>query len=177
MENRKLVLYTCMSVDGYLATNDDDLSWLSIVEKEGEDYTEFISNVDSYIVGRKTYEKVLEMTGGNFPQAEMFDCYVLTRAERENENGVTFYNGGVTELVTKLKTKKGKNIYCDGGAEVVKLLMDKNLIDEYLITVIPTFLGEGKRLFKGGIARISLKPMPSKYFDKGVTQLHYLVNS
>ena len=46
-----------MSLDGFLATNNDDLSWLSIVEKEGEDYgySEFNKSVDTYIVGRVTY--------------------------------------------------------------------------------------------------------------------------
>jgi hypothetical protein len=35
---RKLILYISMSLDGFIATEDDDLSWLSVVEKEGEDY-------------------------------------------------------------------------------------------------------------------------------------------
>jgi len=37
------------------------------------------------------------------------------------------------------------------GVFLLKLLMAKNLIDEYLITLIPTFLGDCKRLFKGSI--------------------------
>jgi dihydrofolate reductase len=65
MAKRKVILYICMSLDGFIATEDDDISWLSLVEKEGEDYgyTEFSKSIDTYIVGRKTYDKVLQLTG------------------------------------------------------------------------------------------------------------------
>ncbi len=176
MNKRKLVVYISMSLDGFIATNDDDLSWLSIVEKEGEDYgyAKFNESVDAYIVGRRTYDTILKLTGGVFPQADRHKCYVITRHQRESENGVTFYNGEVEDLVNSLKKEKGKNIYCDGGGEIVKLLMEKDLIDEYIISVIPVILGDGKRLFKGGIPGIKLKAMPSKQFESGLVQLHYL---
>ncbi len=175
MSNRKLVLNISMSVDGFLATKDDGLDRLSVVEKEGEDYgyTEFMKTVDTYIVGRNTYNVVLKLTGGEFPHAKSLDCYVLTRQERESENGVQFYNGNIETLVQDLKAKEGKGIYCDGGAEVVQLLMEKDLIDEYIISVIPIMLGDGKRLFKGGVEGLNLKALPSKQYDSGLVQLHY----
>lgn len=165
-----------MSLDGFLATNDDDLSWLSIVEKEGEDYgyANFIKEVDTYIVGRSTYDVVLKLTGGEFPQAKLYDCYVITRQDRPNENGITFYNGDIESLVLKLKQEPGKNIYCDGGGQIVNLLMKKNLIDEYIVSVIPVLLGDGKRLFLGGTGKIELKALPSKNYDTGLVQLHYV---
>lgn len=173
---RKLVLYISMSVDGYLATKDDDLSWLSVIEKEGEDYGyhDFYKDSDAYIVGKTTYDTVLKLTGGTLPQSENMDCYVITRQNIENKENVTFYSGDIEQLIHKLKSTEGKNIVCDGGGQIVKLLMEKNLIDEYIISVIPIFLGEGKRLFIGGIDTINLKAMPSKSFDTGLVQLHYL---
>ena len=165
-----------MSVDGFIAAKNDDLSWLSIVEKEGEDYgyNNLQQRIDTYIVGRSTYDVVLKLTGGVFPQAEVYDCYVITRQERDPENGVTFYNGDIENLITEIKSKPGKDIYCDGGGQIVKLLMDKDLIDEYVVSVIPTILGDGKRLFIGGTNQINLKAQPSQYFDSGLVQLHYL---
>lgn len=176
MNKRKLIVYISMSLDGFIATKDDDLSWLSIVEKEGEDYgyAKFNESVDAYIVGRKTYDTILKLTGGILPQADRHKCYVITRHQRESENGVTFYNGDIEDLVNGLKKGEGKNIYCDGGAEIVKLLMKKDLIDEYIISVIPIILGDGKRLFSGEIPGIKLKAMPSKQFETGLVQLHYL---
>lgn len=165
-----------MSVDGFIATKDDDLSWLSIVEKEGEDYGyhDLYKNVDTYIVGRATYDVILKITGGVFPQAETLKCFVITRQDIENRDGVEFFNGDIEQLISKLKSEDGKDIVCDGGGEIVKLLMDRNLIDEYIISVIPILLGDGKRLFIGGVDTINLKALPSKSYDTGLVQLHYI---
>ena len=179
MNRRKVILYISMSLDGFIATNEDDLSWLSIVEKEGEDYgySSLQNRVDTYIVGRKTYDIVLKLTGGKFPQSERYNCYVITRQERKAESGVTFYNGKIEDLINKLKSEEGKDIYCDGGGQIVKLLMEKNLIDEYIVSVIPIILGNGIRLFTGGTDSIELKAKPCKYFTSGLVQLHYLNNT
>lgn len=168
-----------MSIDGFLATKDDDLSWLSIVHEEGEDYgyNAFNESVDTYIVGRATYDTVLGLTGGTFPPSELHRCYVITRQERKDENGVKFYNGNIEELISKLKKEKGSNIYCDGGGQIVKLLMDSNLIDEYIISVIPIILGDGKRLFVGGTQKINIELVSSKQYDSGLVKLHYVKNN
>lgn len=175
MSNRKLILYISMSLDGFIAANDDDISWLSRVDKEGEDYgyVNFSNEVDTYIVGKTTYDVVLKLTGGVFPQADKYKCYVITRQSIKEKKGITFYNGDIEDLVSKLKSEEGKNIYCDGGGQIVKLLMDKNLIDEYIVSVIPIILGDGKRLFLGGTGRINLRGKPSKNFDTGLVQLRY----
>lgn len=176
MPNRKLILYISMSLDGFIATPEDDLSWLSIVEQAGEDYgyTALNDRVDTYIVGRRTYDVVLQLTGGVFPHAGHHTCYIITREPREAENGVSFYSGDLAELIHRLKQEEGKDIYCDGGGEIVKLLMEKNLIDEYIISIIPIILGDGKRLFKGGVPRINIQAMPTKQFASGLVQLHYV---
>jgi dihydrofolate reductase len=175
MAARKLILYISMSLDGYIATENDDLSWLGVVQQEGEDYgyEAFNESVDTYIVGRKTYEIVLQLTGGVFPQAERHKCYIITRQDRKAENGVEFYNGDLNALIQQLKAEEGKNIYCDGGAELVKLLMEQGLIDEYIISVIPILLGNGKRLFIGDTPTEQLSALPAKQFDSGLVQLHY----
>jgi dihydrofolate reductase len=174
MPSSQLILYICMSLDGFIATEDDDLAWLSIVDREGEDYgyEAFSETVATYIVGRKTYDKVLAMVG-NFPPAEQFECYVISRTRKGRENGVTFYNGEISTLVADLKSRNAKNIYCDGGGEIVKLLMEQNLIDEYIISIIPTFLGKGKRLFHGGLAPIGISLESVKRFESGLVQLRY----
>jgi dihydrofolate reductase len=175
MESNKLILYISMSLDGFLATKDDDLSWLSVVEKEGEDYgyKKFNETVSTYIVGRTTYDKVLELTGGEFPQAKQHNCYVITRQNREDKDGVKFYNGDIQELIQNLKSTGEKNIYCDGGAEIVKLLMQHDLIDEYRISIIPIILGDGKRLFKGGTPTLNLEIIDSKSYEAGLVQVQY----
>ena len=173
--NRKLIVYISMSLDGFLATNEDDLSWLSIVEKEGEDYgySAFTKQIDTYIVGRRTYDTVLKLMGGQFPQSKQYTCYVITRQDRPDENGVHFYHGDIKKLIQNIKNTPGKNIYCDGGGQVVHLLMKDNLIDEYIISVIPHILGDGKRLFLGGIKPMNIRLKDSINYESGLVQLHY----
>lgn len=171
--NRKVVLYIATSLDGYIATKDGDLNFLSSVEKEGEDYGyyDFVKSVDAVIVGRKTYEKVLSM-GFDFPHTDK-KAYIITRTPRPSIGSVQFYTGKLKSLVEELKSKEGKNIYCDGGAEIVNELMKHDLIDEYIISVIPVFLGDGIRLFKDGRSEQKLELLSAKSFDKGLVQLYY----
>jgi [ribosomal protein S5]-alanine N-acetyltransferase len=150
MKKRPLIVYIAMSLDGYIAKPNDDLSFLSIVEKEGEDYgyADFITSVDTVILGRKTYDKVKSM-GVEFPHADK-ETNIITRTVRPNSGSVTFYTGDLTALVNKQKSDKGKNIFCDGGAEIVNELLKENLIDEFIISVIPVFVGNGTKLFNDG---------------------------
>jgi dihydrofolate reductase len=175
MNTPKVILYISMSLDGFIATHDDDLSWLSIVQKEGLDYGygAMQERCDFYIVGRKTYDIVLGLTGGEFPQAKMFDCYILSRNDTKSADGVTFYGGDLKELIQMLKDKNGKDIYCDGGSQVVKALMAENLIDEFIISIVPIVLGDGIKLFQGGVPSSNLKLLNCESFETGLVQLQY----
>ncbi len=172
---RKVILYIAMSLDGYIAKSNDDISFLNSVEQEGEDYgyNEFISHVDAVIIGRKTYEKVLNMVG-SFPHADK-DAYVITKFPKENIGSTAFYSGDLIELVRQLKEKKGKHVFVDGGAQVVQALLAECLIDEIYISVIPILLGEGIALFKQGLPEQKLRLLNSRAYDKGLVQLHYEV--
>lgn len=172
--DRKVILYIAMSLDGYIAKTDGDLGFLSIVEQEGEDYgySSFIKTVDATIVGRKTYDKVISM-GYDFPHSDK-DTYIITRNPRSSIGTVKFYSGNLKELVVNFKSGKGKNIFIDGGAEIVNELLNENLIDEYIISIIPVLLGEGISLFKSGRPEIKVKLLHLKHFDKGLVQLHYV---
>lgn len=170
---RKVILYIAMSLDGYIAKQDDDLGFLSIVEKEGEDYGygEFIKTIDTVIIGRKTYDKVMSM-GIDFPYAGK-DVFVITRRSAPDTDAVKFYSGNLKTLVTKIKSENGKNIFCDGGAETVNELLNDDQIDEFIISVIPVLIGDGKKLFKDGRPEQILKLINTKHFETGLVQLHY----
>ena len=171
--NRQVILCIAMSLDGYIAKPNDDLSFLSIVEKEGEDYgyADFISTVDTVILGRKTYDSVMNQVG-EFPHADK-NAYIITRTARSTLGKTVFYTGDLTDLVIKLKSENGKNIFCDGGAEIVNELLKNDLLDEIIISVIPILVGNGTRLFKDGRPEQKLKLTNVKTFDTGLTQLHY----
>ena len=176
---RKISLFIAMSLDGYIAKPNDDLSFLKLVEKEGEDYgyAEFTSKIDTIIIGRKTYDYVVKEIGASHYDNGQRDIYVITRTERPQVGRTTFYTGNITELVKQLKSENGKNIYCDGGAEVINELLKHNLIDEFIISVIPVLLGNGTRLFKDGRPEQALEFIRAKSFETGLAQLHYKVKN
>jgi dihydrofolate reductase len=172
---RILSLYIATSLDGYIAKPNDDLSFLKLVEKEGEDYgyAEFTSTIDTIILGRRTYDWVLKEIGASHYDNGERDVYVITRTERPGVGKTKFYTGNLTELVQELKSENGKNIYCDGGAEIVNELLKNDLIDEFIISVVPVLVGDGIRLFKDGRPEQQLELVNTKTFDTGLTQLHY----
>ena len=172
-DKRRLVLYIAMSLDGYIAKPNDDLSFLSIVEKEGEDYgyNDFIKTIDTVIIGRRTYDWVMNQVQ-EFPHSDI-DTYVLTRTARPSVGKTNFYTGNIKSLVLSLKSQNGKNIFVDGGAEVVNELLADNLIDDFIISIIPIMIGEGIRLFKDGRPEQVMELIDVKKFKTGLVQLHY----
>ncbi|REC41900.1 dihydrofolate reductase family protein [Chryseobacterium sp. 5_R23647] len=172
---RKVSLFIATSLDGYIAKPNDDLSFLKIVEKEGEDYgyTEFTENIDTLIIGRKTYDYVLKELGPSHYDNGKRDVYVITRTEKPNVGRTTFYTGNLTDLVKQLQSKNGKNIYCDGGSEIINELLKNDLVDEFIISVVPVLLGNGTKLFKHGRPEQELQFVSAKTYDTGLTQLYY----
>jgi dihydrofolate reductase len=170
---RKVVLYIAQSLDGYIARADGDIGWLSAVEHEGEDYGygEFIESVDTVIMGRKTYEKVLSF-GIEFPHSDK-KCFVLTKTKREPDGNVQFYSGDVNRLIKSIRGEDGKDIFIDGGAEVVREFLSEDLIDEYVISIIPVLIGGGIRLFKETGREIKLMLSSIRTYESGLVQLKY----
>ncbi|MEQ8704044.1 MAG: dihydrofolate reductase family protein [Phaeodactylibacter sp.] len=170
---RKIKLFIATSLDGYIAGPDDDLSFLSRYEGEDFGHAEFSASVDTYLVGRRTYDVVMKIAG-NFPAAEQYKyCYVVTRRDMPDQPGITFHKGDVVELARQLKTQPGKDIYCDGGAQVIKALMQERLVDTFTLFVMPIFLGEGIRLFPGGIPETEVTLQSVQSYGNGAVRLQY----
>lgn len=177
MAQRKVILFIAASLDGYIATQDEDLSFLSIVHMEGEDYgyEEFISHVDTVIMGRKTYDWIMKEVN-EYPHPEK-DSYIITRTPRADKDKIRFYTGDLKDLVLRLKLEEtGKNIFIDGGAEIIDFLLKENLIDDFIISIVPVLLGDGIRLFKDGRPDQRLTLMHSECYGTGLVQLHYRVD-
>lgn len=176
---RKVILYIAQSLDGFIADKNDDISWLSVVEKPGEDYgyQNFLNCIDTVIMGRRTYEKILSF-GIEFPHKDK-TCFVISRSKTGHDNNVKFINENLSGFVNELKSNPGKNIYLDGGAVLVHEMLDLNLIDEMIISIIPVLLGNGIHLF-GAYNSLSnpdakLHLQTCKYFETGLVQLHYIL--
>ena len=170
---RKSILYIAISLDGYIAGPDEDLSFLDVVQQENEDYGygDFIQTVDTVVMGRKTYDWIM----AHVPEFVHADktTFIITRTERQSTENTRFHTGDLSDLVRRLKTESGKNIFIEGGAEVVKTLLLDDLIDEYVISIIPVLVGGGTKLFEDGRPQQTLKLISTKQFDSGLVQLHY----
>lgn len=169
---RKLVLYIAMSLDGFIAKKDDNLDFLSKVNAPGEDYghTDFLQNIDTIIWGRKTFDKVLSF-GQGVPYKDK-KVYVISNSRTGFESHAEYIND-VVQLVKSLKKQDGKNIYCDGGSEIVFELLKHSMIDRLIVSVIPHLLGDGIRLFRSGRREQNLKFKKSLSFPSGLVQLWY----
>lgn len=173
--SRNVILYIAMSLDGYIAKENDDINFLNIVEKEGEDYghSSFTQSIDTIFWGRKTYDKVLSF-GIDFPYPDK-KVIVFSKSRTGKDDNVEYFGGNLSNLIAELKSQDGLDIYCDGGAELVAELLKQKLIDKLIISVIPHLLGSGIKLFKEGVPEQNLLFQKSITFPTGLVQLYYNV--
>lgn len=176
--NKKV--YIAVSTDGYIAKNNGDIEWLnnpkySIDKINGITYDEFISNIDTIIMGRNTFDKVL--TFGFWPY-EGIDVIVLTnrdiKIDKKLKDKVRTKSGEIKKIIQELEKENKKNLYIDGG-EVIRSFLKEGQVDEIILTVIPILLGEGISLFKDIKKTIELKLIESNYSSNGFVQNRYSV--
>ncbi|WP_107924366.1 dihydrofolate reductase family protein [Lysinibacillus parviboronicapiens] len=172
---REVILFIATSLDGFIAKEDDNLQWLYDVEGEGDNgYTEMYQSIDTIIMGKRTYDYVMEHTE-SFPYPDK-KCYVFTTSQDGTDDYVEFVKEDVVAFTKKLKKQQGSKIWMVGGAGILDAFMKENLIDEYIITVTPHILGSGIPLFKEKNPQIELKLINTQRFGQMV-QLHYKVKT
>jgi dihydrofolate reductase len=74
---------------------------------------------------------------------------------------------------TRLRKKKGKDIWMMGGAGIIASFLDEGEIDEFMIHVIPKHIGEGIPLIAPGRRTVPLRLISCTKFTGGVVKLHY----
>lgn len=170
---RKVIVFIATTLDGYIATEEDSLDWLFQVEGEGDNgYLEFYNTVDTVILGRRTYDWILEHEKENFPYKDK-NCFVFSRTPKDSNQDVKYVQGGIVEFVEELKASEGKNIWVVGGGSLLTHFIKENLIDEYIITMAPVLIGNGISLFNKQSTEIPLKLKSVRRFNQFV-ELHYI---
>ncbi|MDU1846222.1 MAG: dihydrofolate reductase family protein [Niallia nealsonii] len=171
-KQRKLVLLIATSLDGYIATKDDSLDWLFKVEGEGDNgISEFYETVDTILMGRKTYDWIITHMTEEFPYKNK-ECYVFSRQENEDTEDVKFIKEHIIDFTNKLKNEEGKNIWIVGGGDLLHSFIKEKLVDEFIITIAPTIIGEGVPLFKEDEYQLELYLKGTRCFNQFV-ELHY----
>jgi dihydrofolate reductase len=82
---------------------------------------------------------------------------------------------GIGRFSKRLRETKGKNVWMVGGGEIIGAFLDEGAIDEFIVSVVPTFIGEGIPLVAPRHRDVGLQLRSVQKFPDGVVQLHYNV--
>ncbi|MGO4288356.1 dihydrofolate reductase family protein [Chitinophaga sp. RAB17] len=172
---RKIKVYTAVSLDGYIATREGKIEWLTgFPNPEGTDYgyAEFLATIDTTLMGNNTYKDVLRLSE-TYPYPDKTN-YVFTRDSiHVDTEFVQFISRDIIEFVTGLKKADGKDIWLAGGGQLNGALLQADLIDEMILHVIPVVLGDGLPLFGGIPMEKVFKLSATKTYSSSVLELHY----
>jgi dihydrofolate reductase len=173
-QTRKIIVHIATSADGYIARPDGNLDWLTSrpAPKGFYGMPQFIRTVDTKIIGRKTFDRSLEL-GAHFSTDDKH--YVFSRQPPPTSlpAAVEFVSQSIGAFAKGLRDQAGKNIWLMGGGEIIASFLDEDLIDEFIITVVPIFIGEGIPLIAPRHLNVPLKLRSAKPFPDGVVQVHY----
>jgi dihydrofolate reductase len=146
----------------------------------GASAAEGMAATDSYLLGRKTYEKMAAYwptAPDDDPYAQHLNStpkYVASRTLQSVEwENSSLIEGDAAEEVAKLKDQPGKNIAIVGSGDLVQTLIEHELVDEYFLAVFPIVLGSGKRLFREADEARRLSLVDSKVTGTGGVMLTY----
>ncbi len=184
---RKVIVTMWVTLDGFIAGPNDDMSWIIVDDAMGAYEDAMVSAADTLVLGRVTYQSF----AGAWPHVP--DNPAASEGEKEYArkvnslhkivfsktletvewNNSTLLHEINPDDIVALKNEVGKDIVIYGSASIVQALTTLGLIDEYQLLVHPVVLGGGKRLFKEGSDRTALRLVETKTFDSGVVLLTY----
>lgn len=172
---RKVILYIAMSVDGYIAKNNGDVSWLGGDGSDPEalgSYPSFYETIDTVIMGWNTYHQITTELSPERNPYEGKNSYVLTHKNEENKADIFFVNEDIIKFIQTLREQDGKNIWICGGASIAQQLIENDLIDVYHISIMPTLLGQGIKLFSDSANEKQLRLIKTEKYN-GIVDLVY----
>jgi dihydrofolate reductase len=179
VRKRKIIVYIATSADGFIARTDGSVDWLDRPRPKGNyGMGVFYKSIDTILLGRKTCDMALDfqkkgVTGTSFDSR--VKNYAFTRGPQPSTMpaNVEFVNEPIKAFTNRLRRQKGKDIWMMGGAGLIASFLDEGEIDEFMIHVIPKFIGEGIPLIAPGRRTVPLKLISCTKFPDGVVKLHY----
>lgn len=172
---RAIKLYIATSLDHYIARPNGSVDWLeSFPNPDGNDYgyQNFLASIDTTLMGHNTYKEILGFDIP-FPYLDKKN-YVFTRSHDVVKAAfVEFVNKDIISFIQSLKQQAGKDIWLIGGGQLNTILLNADLIDEMIITIVPIILGEGIPLFAPGTKECIFQLIHSQAFPSGMVQMSY----
>lgn len=165
-----------ISLDGFLAAADGAIDWLHFSKDVTEVMADSWKDVDTVLMGRKTYEVAERMgQGDGYPGVKN---YVFSRTLDQKPGGkVTIVRDDAAGFVRRLKQQDGKDICVMGGGELARSLFEAGLIDEVGFNIHPVLLGQGIPLFHPMSRQIDLELTECRPFKNGCVYVAYRVKN
>ena len=169
-----ITYYAALSLDGRIAGEGHDLSFLQTLTGAENDYEVFYADVDSLIMGARTWDFMV--AHGSWPYAGK-PTWIVTHAEELAElpgaEPVEVFGGEITELVRLIESRGLKRSWLVGGGDVAGQLLAHDRVDELILTIAPALVGSGPALANGDfpLRRFRLTRL-ERFGDHGV-RAHY----
>ena len=170
---RKVKYFVANSLDGFISRQNGSVDWLFMDQDYG--MAEFFKSVDIAVMGRKTYDKALELAPGQalFPG---MNSYVFSRRNPERSQGpVRFVSCDIQSWLEHTREKPGKDIWLVGGGGLARQFFQQRLVNEIGLTIHPRLLGEGIPLFPQPCPETELELLRCKQYSTGLVQIFYEV--
>jgi dihydrofolate reductase len=177
---RKLIVFNQVTLDGYFAGPNGDLSWAHSAPDDAE-WNAFVEeNATSggvLLFGRITYEMMASYWPT--PDAIKSDPVVAKgmnslpkvvfsrKLDKVSWNNTKLVKGDLAAEVQRMKQEPGKDMVILGSGTIVSQLAQEGLIDEYQIIVNPVVLGKGRTMFDGIKEKLALKLTETREFSNG----------
>jgi len=172
MQVMKVKLFIATTLDGFIARENGSVDFLDTFNESGEDYgfNALLQSVSAIIMGNTTFEEY-----HSYPQFfegyKGKDLYIFSRDTTKKHPKVTFIHENPKKFLSNLQTDK--DIWLVGGSKLIESFQNENLIDEYIITIIPVIIGSGIQLWRQPDHDIHLKLVKTESFESGVVNLYY----
>jgi len=184
---RKLIMWNIITLDGYFEGNKNwDLAFHELIWGQELDKIsiEQLKKADFLVFGRVTYEGMATYWKNATEQPEVAELMnkipklVFSRTLKSVDwNNTTLVNGDPSAEISKLKTQGNGDMYVFGSANLSETFHNDNLFDEYRIGVAPVILGNGRHLFRQGIASRKLDLVSTHQLSTGGVILKYKTKS
>ena len=172
---RNVILYSAITIDGYIAKRNGNLDWLYEFDKSNNEaseiFTEFYNKIDTTLIGNNTYRQICE--SGNIRPYKEKTNYVFSKEFHKNDENVTFVQGNIEQFILDQKKRPGQDIWLVGGGQLNNTFYEINQIDQIILDIIPVILGEGIPLLSRGNSHQFYKQEFIQSFPSGRVQIRY----
>lgn len=170
----RILGYIAASLDGLIATEDEDLDWLlqyDDMDLGEHDYRTFLKRIHTVVMGRGTYDFIArDSSPWAYGDKRVI---VVTSRPIENPKGPLEVRSDVDALIRELRGLDDGNVWMLGGGQLQMAFLERGALDEIEIYIIPEMLGGGRPLFPLTGFRASPTLISAQAIDKGCVRLHY----